>query len=111
MKKSIKQKIFEKLDKDGYITDQDLAIIYEKEPNFMTAEGYKDQWKRLQHNRRYFEGMDIRYVERYKGLKASADDKHWYRMSPDYWNEIKDKFTRDFNYRPDLKIERYEKRN
>lgn len=44
---SIKQKIWEHLDKNGDITDSDLAKIYGKEPNFYTAEVYKKEWENL----------------------------------------------------------------
>jgi len=47
MATSIKQKIWDKLDKDGYITDGDLFNIYRKEPNFYSAEMIKCDYFRL----------------------------------------------------------------
>ena len=95
------------MDKDGYITDQDLFHIYGKEPNFLTGETYKDQWRRLNGNRNFFKDKEILYVEKYRGLRATLNGEEWYRLSPDYWEEIKSKFIRDYQYRPDLHIERY----
>ena len=41
---TIKQKIWDKLEKDNYITDTELAKIYGREPNFYTAEAVKSEY-------------------------------------------------------------------
>lgn len=89
---SIKQKIFEKLDKDGYCTDQDTADIYGKEPNWTTAEEYKRQWHRLQADKAFFKGHIIVKKEKhrkghYVQLKNAEEDT-WFSVGKDYYKEI-----------------------
>lgn len=107
---SIKTKIWSKLDRDGYITDQDLYDIYGKEPNFVTAEEYKRQWRSLNNYRAYFDNKDIARIEKYKRYyKAQLRGENvWHKISKAYYQEIKPQFKRD-NSRPDLSIEMYQK--
>ena len=93
MDKSIKQKIWNKLDKDGYCTDSDLAKIYGKEPNFSTAEEYKRAWHKLRAEKLEFADKEIvekhhsgrRYFVRLKGM----DRNTWYKVGKDFYNLLK----------------------
>lgn len=106
---SIKSKIWEKLDKDGYITDSDLARIYKpKEPNWGTTSEYHNQWIRLRSDRQFFSDKEITRIEKYRGHKALVNGG-WYRICKDYYEEIKPQFIKD-NSRPDLSIEMYYKK-
>ena len=55
---TLKQQIWDKLEKDGYITDSELAKIYGKEPNFYTAEVYKAEYFALKNAKEYFEKLE-----------------------------------------------------
>lgn len=99
---SIKQQIFSKLDKDGYITDTELAKIYGKEPNFDTAETYKEEWRRLKNDRERFSetiksptvilrGIKRRYLIR----DSKWDNTQWYKISKIYFDEIKVLFKKE----------------
>lgn len=89
---SIKSKIWEKLDKDGYILDSDLAKIYGNEPNFATAEQYKKQWVKFKFDKDEFAGKEIiekkhsrnGYYIRLKGM----DKFTWYKVSKDFYNFV-----------------------
>lgn len=87
---TIKQKIWDKMEKDGYITDQELALIYGKEPNFYTAEIYKTQWRNFTYDRDFFKNKDIvekshhcrRYLVRLKGMTS------WYTVHKEFYQSI-----------------------
>jgi hypothetical protein len=89
---SIKQKIWDKLDKDGYCTDSDLAKIYGKEPNFYTSEIYKKAWLKLKLEKEEFKDKEIvekhhskgKYLIRLKGM----DKFSWYKVGKDFYNTI-----------------------
>lgn len=51
MKKTLKQIIFEGMDKNGYITDNQICLQLDKEPSFKTIEEYKRQWRKLHFNK------------------------------------------------------------
>ena len=90
---SIKQKIWEKLDKDGYCLDKDLAKIYGGEVNYCVAEEYKRAWLKLKLEREEFDGKEIiekmhsgrKYYIRLKGM----DKFSWYQVGKDFYEQIK----------------------
>jgi hypothetical protein len=104
-----KQLIFRKLEKDGYITDTDLARIWGKEPNFQTAEIYKREFFNLKRDKEYF-GDKVCRIEKFRrSYKCSTDYKgnEWYKISKGYFNYLKEFFEKD-NSRPDLvNLEQY----
>jgi len=108
--KNIKKKIFEKLDKDGYINDSELYKIYGKEPNYNTSEEYKRQWRMRKGLRDFFSDKEILAITKYRrSIRVSLDGEHWYRITKEYFEEIKPQFIRDYQ-RADLKeIEMYKK--
>ena len=104
---TIKSKLWEILDKKGYLLDQDIANIYgkEEEINWVTALEYKRQWLRLKQDREFFKDKKILSISKYKGCKAETSEG-WYKIGRDYFEELKPTFKRD-NSRPDLSIETY----
>jgi len=90
---SIKQKIWNKLDQDGYVTDSELAKIYGKEPNFYIAEVYKREWLNLQKDKEWFADKKIidkhnhrgRYFVRIEGQEENAG----YKVSKAFYLTIK----------------------
>lgn len=89
---TIKQKIFEKLEKDGYCTDSDLAKIYGKEPNYYTAEQYKKAWLKLKFDRERFGDEEIikkSHHNRGYYIQLKGMDKYaFYKVSKDFYNEV-----------------------
>ena len=92
MKITIKKQIFDKLDKDGFINDSELAKIYGGEPNFCGAEEFKRQWRRLQLDRKNFNDAKIIKIQKfYRKHCISLDGIHWYTVGRDYFDEINEK--------------------
>jgi hypothetical protein len=91
-KKSYKKKIFEHLDKHGYIMDKDVAKIWGKEPNWSTAEEYKRAWRKLQSDRNFFGDMKYYKLSNYRGkYMFMLDENRGYRIGKDYYFELVDK--------------------
>jgi len=92
----IKKRIWEKLDKDGYITDSELAKIYGKEPNWYTAIEYKRQWRKFNFDKEYFDGKKIiekkHYRNRYLVRTEGMDDDQYIRVGKDYYLSLNDNF-------------------
>ncbi len=108
-KENIKEKIFAKLDRDGYILDQELFKLYGGEPPFYYTSIIISEWNRRKRDREFFADKKIIKLSHYKNrYQASTDGQFWYRVSKEYWYEILPKFKKD-NSRPDLtSLEKYE---
>lgn len=103
MKRNIKKQIWSKLEKEGYITDMELAKIYGGEPNFYVAETYKQEYFNLKRDIEFF-GDTVCRIEKYmRSYKASTTyiGGGWYKISKAYYEKLKAYFAKD-NSRPDL---------
>ena len=91
--KNIKQLIWQKLNEQGYILDQDIAKIYGKEPNFCVAESYKQQWRKFQNDKSRFDDENI--IEKTKGnrkylIRTEGMPEHsFYKVGKEFWETIK----------------------
>ena len=105
----IKDSVFQKLDNQGYITDQESYEIYGREPNFVTLEEYKRQWRRLQADREFFKDKII--VSAHKGNKRALVDTPdgSYIVGREYFDEIVKDMVEDKS-RPDLKLKMYKQK-
>ena len=50
MRQSLKQFVFEKMEKSGWVSDSELAEFQGKEPNWCQAEVYKSEYLRRMYN-------------------------------------------------------------
>ena len=106
MKKTLKQFIFNEMDKKGYVLDQELADFCGKEPNFYTAEQYKQEWQRLQwcltsHNFHEDDTTEIHkgyrcYLVRNKEIK-DIDENRWLKIPKIYFDYLKNKGRKNKN--------------
>lgn len=104
---SLKQKIYKALDEGKYLTDSDIAKMYDGEPNWATVEEYKRSWKALQRDREFFANKKIVGLIKPQKTRALAETPEGsYLITKDYFNEIVGNFVPD-NSRPDLKIGMY----
>lgn len=95
---TLKQFVFNEMDKKGYILDQELAKFCKGEPNFYTAEQYKEDWKRLNnclsvHNFHQDNTTEIHkgykcYLVRNKEIKE-IDENRWLKIPKIYFNYLK----------------------
>ncbi len=90
IKKTIKQKIFDELDKTGYLTDSQVAKIYgAKEINFTTSENYKGMWRRFNADLNFFKGKKIIGVEKgHRIYLVKIDTGEFYKVGKDFYDEI-----------------------
>lgn len=112
MKKSIKQQIWDKLDKDGFCTDSELYKIYGKEPNFDTAEIYKAEYYVLKNAKERFAELiknpEVRimfYKPNYKGgrprCSLSAGDyreNRWWKIPKGYFEYLKEIGIKEYKH-------------
>jgi len=89
---SLKQKIFEKLDKDSYILDQEYFKLVGKdeEPNFTTLCEYKRQWGRLQADKSFFMGKKCKLEKHGKTRIAIMEDGTCYKVGKEYYEMERD---------------------
>lgn len=95
--KSLKQFIWDKMEKGEYILDQDLASFVgkDKEVNFYTAECYKREYTAFNNDKNFFKDWETNpetiiahYRRRYQ---ISRGENKWYKISKNYYNYLKEK--------------------
>ncbi len=88
-KKTKQQQVFEILDKQGHILDDETAKIFGNDKIYRVSE-YIRIWVRLQADREYFK--DKKIVEKSKGHRCHLikldGEQHYYKVGKEYWNEI-----------------------
>ena len=106
---TLKQKIFKALSENSYLSDTQRYKMCGKEPNFNTFCEYERQYHALENQREFYSDKYIVRIEKYRGHKATLDGEHWYKITKEYFEEIKPLFIRDYT-RADLKeIETYKR--
>ena len=90
--KSLKQYVYEKMEKDGYVTDQEIFDFTKKETSLYTACEYKDQWRRLNRDRNFFADKKIIGKERMgnkrKRYAIQIEGGEYYACGKEYFNEV-----------------------
>lgn len=84
--------IWDKLEKNGYCSDDDLCKIYGREPNFSVASEYMRQWRKYKADIDFFKNKLIKnarkghrcYLVEVEGLK----DGQFYRCGKEYYKLI-----------------------
>jgi adenylate kinase family enzyme len=113
MNKSLKQFIFEKMANDGYVMDKELAKFCGGEPDFSLAENYKEQYRRIEREKRNLENYKERFeeyekhpdtlIEKYKngsykgaktrftlGNKTLLGENKFWKISKNYYEYLKE---------------------
>jgi len=107
---TLKEKVFNALDEHNYLTDTQVYKIWGKEPNWNTAEEYKRQWRALKGLREFFTDKNIVRITKYRrGCRATLDGNKWYRITREYFEEIRPNFIRDYTRADLTTIEEYKK--
>jgi hypothetical protein len=99
MKKTLKQFIFNKLEKGEYILDQDVARFLgkEKEVNYYTVEKYKKEYYRFKNAKERFEdfenkGIELSKVNRKYLIRNNEMPEHqWFQIPKSYYEYLKEK--------------------
>ena len=99
MGKTLKQFVFEKLEENGCVLDQDVYNFLGREPNFYTIQQYKGEFYSFHYAKKYFENF-----EEDKTTKIGKGNRMYYitneEMEKDnriikipkiYYNYLKDK--------------------
>ena len=95
-KKSKKEQVFEILDKQGYILDDQSAKIFGNDGIYKIHE-YVRIWERLQRDREFFKDKEIvtkerghrMHLVRIKHSEQKELDNEFYKVGKEFWNEIK----------------------
>lgn len=89
---TLKQFIFDKLEKGGYISDQQVYDFLGYEPNYMTIEAYKASYHRLKREIEFFEGKNILSITKARGRYFAEIGKgKGYYISKEYKNYLERK--------------------
>jgi len=104
MKASLKQFVYEELNKGRYLTDSDIFGFRKREEDIITATTYKQNWERLNRDREWFKDKDISKLHNYKRnyMAQIRGYDFWTKICKEYFEEIKHEFKRDLT-REDLK--------
>ena len=84
-----KQQVFDILDKQGYILDDQSAKIFGVAKMYNVGE-YVRQWKRLQADRKFFKGKKIveKKATRWKHLVRLDGQENYYYVGRNFFDEI-----------------------
>lgn len=84
------QKVYELLDKQGYITDQQACEIWGDEDGVYKVEEHKRIWRKLNADRDFFK--DKKIVEKKKGYRCHLvrleNMDSWYKVGKEFFSEI-----------------------
>ena len=92
IKKGKREQVFELLDKQGYILDQDLFKICPDENWLCNAQEHIRAWDKLKKDREFFK--DKKIVEKKKGYRShlvrleGMKQDSYYKVGKEFYNEI-----------------------
>jgi hypothetical protein len=89
---SLKQFIFEKLEKEEAVTDFDICYFLGYEPNYNTIESYKESYRKLKRDIEFFKDKDIERIAKIRGRYVAIlknDEGAYYASKEykDYWDK------------------------
>jgi hypothetical protein len=100
---TLKQFVFQQLDLNGYILDDEIFKLTNNENSLITAEQYKNEWRMLKRDKEQFKELEdvpsliiaSRGNRRKKYLLRDSkwDNMKWYQISKIYFNYLKEKGT------------------
>lgn len=92
IKKGKREQVFEILDKNGWISDDETVKIFTEEGLWKVSEHIRI-WKKLNADRDFFSGKNI--IEKRKGHRChlvktdEMADGQYYKVGKEFFNEIK----------------------
>jgi hypothetical protein len=102
-KKSLKQFIFDKLEHQNYILDNEVYKFLNKEPNWYSVQQYKNDYFRLKSAQQYFREFEVNQntIIKHSGNKYLIRDKMWENMKwivipKIYFDYLKTKYASRF---------------
>jgi hypothetical protein len=93
IKKTKYEQITEIMDKDGYVSDTQLAKIWGNETGIYKASEHIRKYKKLKRDREFFSDKNI--IEKKKGHRShlvrtdDIGDNQFYKVGKEFFNEIK----------------------
>lgn len=89
VKKGKQEQVFEILDKQGYILDNQTAKIFGGDKLYRVYEHIRI-WEKLKQDREFFK--DKKIYEKRKGHRCHLvriSSEHWYKVGKEFFNEVK----------------------
>jgi len=88
--KTKKQKIFEVLDKQGYILDEQTVDIFGDESGVWKVWEYVRMWKRLNQDKNFFKAFVV--IEKSRGHRSHLvrvqGQESWYKVGKEFYETI-----------------------
>lgn len=108
--KTLKQFIFERMDKNNYVLDQEVSNFLGKEPNFSATAIYQQEWQTLNNQKLNFEDFIKEkgvYISKYKNSnkysktrytlsKKSMGNQGW-KITKSYFEYLKEKGIKEMS--------------